>query len=96
MIRKCHNHKPQTNRWHREEKPLNHHETPGLFNPCHTENVVPPTLTVLTCKINIPQKFMSYFLFLKDVACSSFGDTYFMIASNAIVSLFMRGSRKCC
>ena len=23
------NHKPQTTPWHREEEPLNHHETPG-------------------------------------------------------------------
>ena len=29
MIRKYHNHKPQTTVWHREEEPLNHHETPG-------------------------------------------------------------------
>ena len=29
MIRKYHNHKLQTTRWHREEEPLNHHETPG-------------------------------------------------------------------
>ena len=29
MIRKCHNHKPQTTPWHHEEEPLNHHETPG-------------------------------------------------------------------
>ena len=29
MIRKYHNHKPQTTPWHREEKPLNQHETPG-------------------------------------------------------------------
>ena len=29
MIRKYHNHKPQTTLWHREEEPLNHHETPG-------------------------------------------------------------------
>ena len=29
MIRKYHNHKPQTIPWHREEEPLNHHETPG-------------------------------------------------------------------
>ena len=27
MIRKYHNHKPTTP-WHREEEPLNHHETP--------------------------------------------------------------------
>ena len=29
MIRKYPNHKPQTTPWHREEEPLNHHETPG-------------------------------------------------------------------
>ena len=29
MIGKYHNHKPQTTPWHREEEPLNHHETPG-------------------------------------------------------------------
>ena len=29
MIRKYHNHKPQTKRWHHEEEPHNHHETPG-------------------------------------------------------------------
>ena len=29
MIRKLHNHKPQTTPWHREEEPLNHHKTPG-------------------------------------------------------------------
>ena len=29
MIRKYHNHKLQTNPWHREEEPHNNHETPG-------------------------------------------------------------------
>ena len=29
MIRKYHNQKPQKTLWHREEEPLNHHETPG-------------------------------------------------------------------
>ena len=29
MIRKYHNHKPQTTPWHREKEPPNHHETPG-------------------------------------------------------------------
>ena len=29
MIKKYHNHKLQTNRWHREEEPNNKHETPG-------------------------------------------------------------------
>ena len=28
MIRKYHNHEPQTTPWHREEESLNHHETP--------------------------------------------------------------------
>ena len=28
MIKKYHNHKPQTTTWHRQEKPLNHHKTP--------------------------------------------------------------------
>ena len=30
MIRKYHNHKPQTTPWHREEEPLNHQETPEI------------------------------------------------------------------
>ena len=29
MIRKYHNHKPQTTPWHRAEEPPNHHETSG-------------------------------------------------------------------
>ena len=29
MIRKYHNHKPQTTPWDREEEPLNYHQTPG-------------------------------------------------------------------
>ena len=29
MIRKYHNHKLQTNLWHREEEPHNDHKTPG-------------------------------------------------------------------
>ena len=29
MIRKYHNHKPQTTPLHREKESLNHHETPG-------------------------------------------------------------------
>ena len=29
MIKKYHNHKLQTNLWHREEEPQNNHETPG-------------------------------------------------------------------
>ena len=33
MIRKYHNHKLQTTPWHREEEPLNHHETGLIFKP---------------------------------------------------------------
>ena len=29
MIRKYHNHKLQTNPWHREEEPHNNYDTPG-------------------------------------------------------------------
>ena len=29
MIRIYHNHKPQTNPWHREEEPHKHHKTPA-------------------------------------------------------------------
>ena len=29
MIRKYHNHKPQTNPWHHKEEPHNQHKTPG-------------------------------------------------------------------
>ena len=50
MIRKYHNHKPQTTPWHHKEEPLNHHETPGRqikpeqkkiqqVNPCGPDNL---------------------------------------------------------
>ena len=39
MIRKYHNHKPQTTPWHREEEPLNHHETPGRQNKQSSKSV---------------------------------------------------------
>ena len=32
MIRKYHNHKLQTNSWHREKEPHNNHQTPGTQN----------------------------------------------------------------
>ena len=32
MIEKYHNHKLQTNPWHRKEEPHNNHETPGRQN----------------------------------------------------------------
>ena len=45
MIRKYHNHKPQTTLWHREEEPLNHHETPGRqikqSNQAYVKHVTP-------------------------------------------------------
>ena len=38
MIRKYHNHKPQTTLWHPKEERLNHHETPGRqINQSKTE-----------------------------------------------------------
>ena len=40
MIRKYQNHKPQTTLWHREEEPLNHHETSGRqpASSCHQDD----------------------------------------------------------
>ena len=35
MIRKYHNYKPQSNPWHREEEPHNHHKTPGAVSGEH-------------------------------------------------------------
>ena len=50
MIRKYHNHKPQTTPWHREEEPPNHYETPGT-----------PGCTLL----NLPSHAPMFFLTLK-------------------------------
>ena len=44
MIRKYHNHKPQTTLWHREEKPLNHHETEKLLLKLHHYGIRGDTL----------------------------------------------------
>ena len=42
MIRKYHNHKPQTTLWYREEEPLNHDETPGrLFKQSNQLSLFP-------------------------------------------------------
>ena len=41
MIRKYHDYKPQTTLWHREEEPLNHHETPGRQNTQSNQLSVP-------------------------------------------------------
>ena len=41
MIRKYHNHKPQTTPWHREEEPLNHHGTPGTQNKQNNQLSLP-------------------------------------------------------
>ena len=50
MIRKYHNHKLQTTPWHREEEPLNHHETPGRqikqSNQQNIEQLQTPTMGV--------------------------------------------------
>ena len=52
MIRKYHDHKPQTTPWHHEEEPLNHHETPGrqikqsLYKQCK-----PQLHAVVVCSV---------------------------------------------
>ena len=52
MIRKYHNHKLQTNPWHREEEPQNNHETPGRptkqsnqFSLPHQDKIAKPEWT---------------------------------------------------
>ena len=42
MIRKYHNHTPQTTLWHREEEPLNHHKAPGrqIIIPCISPKIL--------------------------------------------------------
>ena len=40
-IRKYHNHKLQTNLWHREEEPHNNHETPGRQTSKATSSLFP-------------------------------------------------------
>ena len=49
MIRKYHNHKPQTTPRHREEEPPNHHETPG--KQTKQNNQPPPPLPTKTTAI---------------------------------------------
>ena len=41
MIRKYHNHKLQTNSWHREEEPHNSHETPGRQTKQSIQHTLP-------------------------------------------------------
>ena len=41
MIRKYHNQKLQTNQWHREEEPLNNHETPGRQTKQSNQLILP-------------------------------------------------------
>ena len=48
MIRKYHNHKMQTTPWHREEEPLNHHETPGRQIKQSNQLSLPRTLFFIT------------------------------------------------
>ena len=47
MIRKYHNHKPQTTPRHREEEPPNHRETPGRQKKEATSPLL-PTKTIAT------------------------------------------------
>ena len=63
MIRKYHNHKLQTNPWHREEEPRNNHETPRrqakpsgqLYLP-HRDDCKPEQLQNLTMGETINNK----------------------------------------
>ena len=67
MIRKYHNHNPQTTQWHHEEEPLNHHETPARQikqnnqlslphqNGCHTRMDIKLSTTKHTTNYRLPQ-----------------------------------------
>ena len=60
MIRKYHNHKPQTTTRHREEEPPNHHETPGrqpskASSPPPTKTATTPERTQSNAQQNIDQ-----------------------------------------
>ena len=45
MIRKYHNHKPQTTPWHLEEEPPNHHEASGRQTKQTTSSLFPIKMT---------------------------------------------------
>ena len=62
MIRKYHNHKLQTNPWHRKEDPHNTEETPGRQTKPDLSNFI----TYLLCKSN------NYFVYIniKFMSCS--------------------------
>ena len=55
MIRKYHNHKLQKTPWHREEEPLNHHETPG-------RQIKQSNQLSLPHQDDCKTKFLAYFL----------------------------------
>ena len=60
MIRKYHNHKLQTNPWHREEEPHNNHETPGRQSKATSplfpiEMIAKPEWTQSNARQNIEQ-----------------------------------------
>ena len=46
MIRKYHNHKLQTNPWHREEEPRTNHEAPGRQKSKATSSLFPIKMIV--------------------------------------------------
>ena len=58
MIRKYHNHKPQTTPWHRKEEPLNHHETPGRQIKQSNQPSIPHQEETL-----IPDRIIKYLLY---------------------------------
>ena len=55
MIRKYHNHTLQTTLWHREEEPLNHHETPG--RQIKQSNQLKVSVTSLNCMQNTQMQY---------------------------------------
>ena len=61
MIRKYHNHKLQTNPWHREEESHNNHQTPGRQLSKATSILF---LTKMTAKLEWINQY-----------CSSYNDT---------------------
>ena len=62
MIRKYHNLKPQTNPWHREEGPHNHHETPGRQFKQSYKLCLPHQFLSHGDLGNVPYRFCFFFI----------------------------------
>ena len=70
MIRKYHNHKLQTNPWHREDEPHNNHEPPGRQTKRSNQLCVPRQSNVKqnveqlqTCVARTPQSSTTFLRF---------------------------------